>query len=92
MCIFLHNMVMMANARSLLGKNIRLISYMFYINLIISYIQMSEFVHFNDTLDTKGQHTVNMIKELRHSLHERFDIIGFNNDELNDEFFLLGCD
>ncbi len=51
--------VMMADARSIISKNIRLISNMFYVNLI--YIQSGEFVDFNNTLDTKGRGTVNMI-------------------------------
>ncbi len=68
-----HTKVMMANARSIIGKN-RLISNMFYVNL--SYIQSGEFVDFNNTLDTKDLNTVNMIKELRDTLYGRFDIVG----------------
>ncbi len=49
--------VMMVNARSIIGKNIRLISNIFYVNL--SYIQSGEFVDFNNTLDTKDHSTVN---------------------------------
>ncbi len=55
--------VMMVDARSIIGKKIRLISNMFYVNL--RYIQSSEFIDFSNTLDTKGCSTVNMIKELR---------------------------
>ncbi len=57
---------------------------MFYVNL--SYIQSGEFVDFNNTLDIKDGSTVNMIKELKDTLHGRFDIVGFSNGELNDIF------
>ncbi len=81
---------MMADTRSIIEKNIRLISNMFYVNL--SYIQSSAFVDFNNTLDTKDRSTVDMIKDLRDTLHGRFDIVGFSNDELNDIFFSFCCD
>ncbi len=57
---------------------------MVYVN--VSYIQSGEFVDFNNTLDIKDGSTVNMIKELKDTLHGRLDIVGFSNGELNDIF------
>ncbi len=63
----------MADARSIIGKNIRLISNILYVKL--SVILSGEFVDFNNSLDTKDHRTVNMINELRDTLHGKFDIV-----------------
>ncbi len=87
--VLLLTSIIIADARSIIGRNARLISNMFYFNL--SYIQSDEFVEFNNTLDTKDCSTVNMINELRDTLHCAFEIVGFNNDELNYILFSLCC-
>ncbi len=67
--------------RTIIGKNTRLISNVFCVNF--RYIQSCELVNINNTLDTKVNSIVNMIKELRDTLQGRFDMVGFSNDELN---------
>ncbi len=69
--------------------NIRLISNMLYVNL--SYIESWQFVNFNNKLDIKDYSAVYTIKKLTDTLHGKFDIVGFSNDEINDIFVYLCC-
>jgi hypothetical protein len=86
---FLANM-MKEDARSIMGRNIRVISRIYGIDL--GKLKAGHCVHFNVVLDDADDITVKTIMELREVLKGKTVVQGFNDEDINNIMVSLCCD